>query len=83
MPHINTRWKNHDRIFRKMRIREAMRMKEIRDAFDQLSIVDNVRISNRVNREISHGTRHRCFVIFDRLALAYRYTMDILETVCV
>lgn len=78
----NLSHKRQNRWLRKRLIHVALHTRKMRDAFSQLSPVDESRIRRRVNREVVDGD----FLLdsaITRIGLAYKYTCELLGTVCV
>ena len=54
----------------------------MKDAFSQLSFVDDYKIRRRVNAEVNPA-RLYLHNMTERLLLAYKYTLELLETVVI
>lgn len=69
---------------RKERIRIALHTNRMRDAFAQLSPVDESRIIKRAESELNSFPSEPFAInrIWARLDLAYKYTCELLNTVC-
>ena len=87
--HIN-RNKNRKKYYRKRAVCEMLRFRKMRDAFAQLSPIDESRIRHRAEREINGkmiADGHCLFPTLEKLSaklhLAHKYTMELLETVVV
>jgi len=73
---------------RKQKIREAMRITEMREAFSQLSPIDSRKIMTRASREVKK--QNLDFGVYNYIgqlgaicSLSYKYTQELLKTVAV
>lgn len=87
---INKRQHLRKKHYRKIAVREMLRFREMRDAFAQLSLIDESRIRHRAEREINRRmvTDGHCLFpalekMTTKLHLAYKYTIELLETVVI
>ncbi len=89
MPHMRfptkrQAMKKRQKDWRRNMIRQAQEWRDIRDVFEQLTLVDSARIERRVGRAIVRlKNEGHVGTVFDSIYFAYKYAKEITDTICV
>ena len=85
---INRHSFNEKKAIRKIKIKTELGFRNMRAIFSQLKPIDEMRIINRVNREMKNYQPEDCMfphagTFTKRLQLAYKYALGFVDTIII